>query len=182
MKKYYLIVLAALALFCSCEQEELFTPNYETLCSFTVDNYKVGDVIVFERTDGQLDTFFVKIVEQELFASSASNLSESSKDGNKYAEVRIKMTDDEGDDGWYQLIINCTLHYQYEYLLGGEFTWKNSLKYPSFDGSNFKLNSLPAEILRTEDATITFAELKKGEGIIRFGDKDGEIWALKERL
>ena len=31
-------------------------------------------------------------------------------------------------------------------------------------------------------AIFTFAELKKGKGVVRFGDRDEEIWTLIKRL
>ena len=67
-------------------------------------------------------------------------------------------------------------------LMDGIFTWDNSHKDPYYDGASFILQSFSSDILRTRDISVSFAELKKGVGIARFGDRDGEIWTLKERL
>ena len=151
------------------------------------DNYKVGDRLVFERTNGQLDTLIVTLVDKELYATKPSEIPDSAENMRTYAEVRIEMSDQEGPDGWYNLIIDGRLHYNYEFLLMGGFTWNNYHKKPYSDGAHFYLKSLPTEILRTdeyfeENKIITFAELKKGKGLVRFGDRDEEIWTLIKRL
>lgn len=176
-----LSMLACAMLLFSCQDEPL-TPDYETLCSFTTDNYKVGDRVVFERTNGQLDTLIVKLVEQKLYAKSSKYLDDSAKNANTFAEIRIEMSDDEGNNGWYHLVLACSLHYKFEYLMDGIFTWDNSHKDPYHDGADFILKSISSDVLRTRDMYVSFAELRKGVGIARFGDRDGEIWTLKERL
>lgn len=184
----FLALLACATLVCACTHDEpSFSQDYEILCSFTVDNYNVGDRLVFERTNGQLDTLIVTLVDKELYATMPSELPDSAQNMRTYAQVRIEMTDQEGPDGWYHLAIDCALHYNYEFLLTGGFGWNNSHKKPYSDGADFRINSLPTEILRTNEyfediKIITFAELKKGKGLVRFGDRDGEIWTLKKRL
>ena len=184
----FLALLACATLVCACTHDEpSFSQDYEILCSFTVDNYDVGDRLVFERTNGQLDTLIVTLVDKELYATKPSEIPDSAENMRTYAEVRIEMSDQEGPYGWYNLIIDGRLHYNYEFLLMGVFTWNNYHKKPYSDGAHFYLKSLPTEILRTdeyfeENKIITFAELKKGKGLVRFGDRDEEIWTLIKRL
>lgn len=185
-----LSMLACAMLLFSCQDEPL-TPDYETLCSFTTDNYKMGDRIVFERTNGQLDTLIVKLVEQKLYAESSKHLNDSAENGRMFAEVRIEMSDDEGNNGWYNMQLIFSLHYNYFYLLNGVCTWTDSHReHGYFEGAGMSLGAIPADIMITNDPKypsetgepVTFFELKKGVGLIRFGDRDGEIRTLKERL
>ena len=52
----------------------------------------------------------------------------------------------------------------------------------SLKSDTLLINITELSMKKYVSAIFTFAELKKGKGVVRFGDRDEEIWTLIKRL
>lgn len=186
----YLPVLLLPVLLASCDipaQKDFYRASYATVCSYSVNNYHEGDRIVFECSEGYLDTLEVYQVTKRFMENKLSGDS-GSDSPNRYAEVFVHFYPLSESKKAMSVSLVLYLYHDEENELEGEVVYYDYINSKASSGCMFRKPTIPSEkIWRTDcvgelTAEETFAEVKKDVGLYSFRNNLGTVWSYKKKL
>lgn len=194
MKKFIYFLPTLLLSFCffSCEKIplEYYQACYETVCKYTTCDYEEGDRLVYECSEGLLDTLVVtRITKDYKWDRLKNDEEEPPEPGMSYATINYGLySPDESKRATFFVIGMSLIHEDYQgNELSGFVGLDNYNKNPSEGcGASFEMKTLSNEdIWRSVPQmidSVTYAELKKNIGLYFFRDRNGNTWTYKKKL